>query len=86
MKRAGHRQRERLDRRVERVPVLGHHLVGAAHGADRRGNAGAARVLEPLAGLHNDILWAALWIVSIGAAFTALRRSRNLIRAMKGRV
>ena len=43
-------------------------------------------VFEPLAGFHNDILWAALWIVAIGAAFTALRRSRNLIRSMKGRV
>jgi phosphatidylglycerophosphate synthase len=40
-------------------------------------------IFEPLLGLHNDVLWAALWIVAVGAAITALRRGRNLVQAMK---
>jgi phosphatidylglycerophosphate synthase len=46
----------------------------------------AAAVLsiwEPYWDLRNDILWAALWIVVIGAAATSVRRSWRLIRAMK---
>ena len=48
--------------------------------------AAALSVLEPLWGGHNAVLMAALWIVAIGAAFTAIRRSRTLIRRLKGTV
>ncbi|WP_208249428.1 CDP-alcohol phosphatidyltransferase family protein [Rhizobium sp. T1470] len=37
-------------------------------------------VLEPLWNGHNQILVAALWLIAVGAAFTAMRRSRNLVR------
>jgi phosphatidylglycerophosphate synthase len=43
-------------------------------------------VLEPLWNGYNAVLMAALWIVAIGAAFTAIRRSRTLIRRLKGTV
>jgi phosphatidylglycerophosphate synthase len=43
-------------------------------------------VLEPLWNGYNEVLMAALWIVAIGAAFTAIRRSRTLIRRLKGTV
>ena len=56
MKRAGHRQRERRDRRVERMPVFRAHLVGAAHRADGRGDRRAARILEAFAGLQPRLL------------------------------
>ena len=56
MKRAGNREREARDGRVERVSVLGEHLVAAAHGADRRGNHRAAGVFERLARLQQRLL------------------------------
>jgi phosphatidylglycerophosphate synthase len=42
-------------------------------------------IAEPYWEWHNEILWAALWIVAIGAAVTAGRRGWNLTRAMKQR-
>ncbi len=40
-------------------------------------------VFEPLWNGHNQILLAALWLIAIGAAFTALRRGRNVVRNLK---
>ncbi|MBW9114196.1 CDP-alcohol phosphatidyltransferase family protein [Rhizobium cauense] len=40
-------------------------------------------VLEPLWSGHNQVLRAALWLIAIGAAFTALRRGRNIVRSLK---
>lgn len=45
---ARYRQGEFRDSRLKRGAVFGHHLVGAAHGADRRGQGAAAGVLEVL--------------------------------------
>ncbi|MBD9447049.1 MULTISPECIES: CDP-alcohol phosphatidyltransferase family protein [unclassified Rhizobium] len=41
-------------------------------------------ILEPLWSGHNQVLLAALWLITIGAAFTALRRGRNVVRNLKG--
>ena len=46
---SGHRQPERRDRRIELLSVIGHHLIAALHGADRRFDDGAARVAKSLA-------------------------------------
>jgi len=40
-------------------------------------------VLEPLWSGHNQVLRAALWLIAIGAAFTALRRGQNIVRSLK---
>src|SRR5882672_1148402 len=56
MERTWNRQREWRDRRFERKAVFGHHPVRAAHRADGRRNAGAARILETLAGLEHRLL------------------------------
>ena len=56
VQRAGNRQRKRRDRNVEREAVLREHLVRAAHRADRRRDAGAARVFEALARLQHRLL------------------------------
>lgn len=40
---------------------------------------------EPLLGWHGQILHAALWVVAVGAALTALRRSMRLIARLKGK-
>ena len=56
MQHARHGQRERQDGRVEGPSVLGDHLVGAAHGAHRRRQVGATRVLETLPGLQQGLL------------------------------
>ena len=46
--------------------------------------AAAISVLEPLWSGHNQLLMAALWIVAIGAALTAIRRGRTLVLRLKG--
>ena len=56
MQHARHRKREHRDVRVERVTVRRDHLVRAAHRAHGRLQAGAARVLEALAGLQERLL------------------------------
>lgn len=38
---------------------------------------------EPLWSGHNQILLAALWLIAVGAAFTALRRGHTLVRRLK---
>jgi len=40
-------------------------------------------ILEPLWNGHNQVLLAALWLIVIGAAFTALRRGRNVVRKLR---
>ncbi|MDQ0562701.1 phosphatidylglycerophosphate synthase [Rhizobium mesoamericanum] len=40
-------------------------------------------ILEPLWDGHNQVLLAALWLIAVGAAFTALRRARNVVRNLK---
>ncbi|MBP1859024.1 CDP-alcohol phosphatidyltransferase family protein [Rhizobium herbae] len=45
--------------------------------------AAAISILEPLWGGHNQVLTAALWIVVIGAALTAIRRGRTLVLRLK---
>jgi phosphatidylglycerophosphate synthase len=40
-------------------------------------------IFEPLWGGHNEVLVVALWFIAIGAAVTAIRRSRNLVRNLK---
>jgi len=40
-------------------------------------------ILEPLWNGHNQVLLVALWLIAIGAAFTALRRGRNVVRNLK---
>jgi len=40
-------------------------------------------ILEPLWNGHNQVLQAGLWLITIGAAFTALRRGRNIVRSLK---
>jgi len=40
-------------------------------------------ILEPLWNGHNQVLQAGLWLIAIGAAFTALRRGRNIVRSLK---
>ena len=40
-------------------------------------------ILEPLWNGHNQVLQAALWLIAIGAAFTAFRRGRNVVRSLK---
>lgn len=41
-------------------------------------------VLAPLWGWRDEILTAALWVIAIGAALTALRRASNLVAKLKG--
>ncbi|MDF3604992.1 CDP-alcohol phosphatidyltransferase family protein [Paracoccus sp. DMF-8] len=41
-------------------------------------------VLAPLWGWRGEILTAALWVIAIGAALTALRRAANLVSKLKG--
>lgn len=41
-------------------------------------------VLAPLWGWRDEILTAALWVIAIGAALTALRRAANLVGKLKG--
>ncbi|WP_265517223.1 CDP-alcohol phosphatidyltransferase family protein [Nitratireductor luteus] len=45
--------------------------------------AAALSLLEPLWGGRNDALTAALWVIAIGAAVTALRRSARLVRKLR---
>jgi len=45
--------------------------------------AAAISVLEPLWAGHNQVLTAALWIVVVGAALTAIRRGRTLVLRLK---
>lgn len=45
--------------------------------------AAAISVLEPLWHGHNQVLVIALWIVVIGGALTAIRRSRTLVMRLK---
>ena len=52
---ARHGKRELGNRRLESRAVGRDHLVAAAHGADRRGDRGAARVLEALARLQQRL-------------------------------
>ncbi|OWW00958.1 CDP-diacylglycerol--glycerol-3-phosphate 3-phosphatidyltransferase [Rhizobium sp. R72] len=40
-------------------------------------------ILEPLWDGHNQVLLAALWLIAVGAAFTALRRGKNVVRNLK---
>lgn len=42
-------------------------------------------VLVPLWGWRDELLVAALWVVAIGAALTALRRAVHLVRGLKAR-
>ena len=56
MKNARHRQGEGRNRRVEVPSVLGHHLIGAAHGPDGRLEMRAAAVFEAFAGLEQRLL------------------------------
>lgn len=48
--------------------------------------AAAISMLEPLWGGHNQVLTAALWIIVIGSAVTATRRSRTLILRLRDTV
>jgi len=58
-------------------PMAKQHRMATVTGA------AVLSVFEQFAGLHNDLLQAALWIVAIGGAITALRRSRTMIRSMR---
>ncbi|MBO9172535.1 CDP-alcohol phosphatidyltransferase family protein, partial [Rhizobium sp. 16-488-2a] len=40
-------------------------------------------VFQPLWGGTNEVLIAALWLIAVGAAFTALRRGRRLVASLK---
>jgi phosphatidylglycerophosphate synthase len=40
---------------------------------------------EPLWNGHNQILLVALWLIAVGAAFTALRRGRTLVQRLKAK-
>lgn len=40
-------------------------------------------VFQPLWGGTNEVLLAALWLIAVGAAFTALRRGRRLVKSLK---
>jgi phosphatidylglycerophosphate synthase len=40
-------------------------------------------ILEPHWSGHDQVLLAALWLIVIGAAFTALRRGRNVVRKLR---
>lgn len=42
-------------------------------------------LLEPLWAGHNQVLVIALWIITIGAAVTTLRRAANVVRALLAR-
>ncbi len=46
--------------------------------------AAAISIPEPLWEGHNQVLMVALWVVAIGAALTAIRRGRTLIRRLNG--
>lgn len=46
--------------------------------------AALATVLAPFWNGRNELLVAALWIVAVGAAVTALRRSWRIVRALRG--
>ncbi|MDS1137856.1 CDP-alcohol phosphatidyltransferase family protein [Nitratireductor indicus] len=46
--------------------------------------AAALTLFEPLWNGHNEVLTAALWIIAIGAAVTALRRSWRLVARLRG--
>ncbi|TCU20350.1 CDP-alcohol phosphatidyltransferase family protein [Rhizobium sullae] len=45
--------------------------------------AAVVSICEPYWGLQNHVFWLALWVVLVGAAATAGRRSLRLIRSMK---
>ena len=40
-------------------------------------------ILEPLWDGHNQVLLAALWLIAVGAALTALRRGKNVVRNLE---
>lgn len=40
-------------------------------------------LLEPLWSGHNSVLVAALWLIAIGAAITAIRRAANIVRKLR---
>ena len=56
MDRVGFAERERRDLRVEALASLGHHLVGAFHQPEGRGQRAAGGVLERLARLEDRLL------------------------------
>ena len=47
--------------------------------------AALASILEPLWSGRNELLLAAVWLVALGSAVTAIRRSRRIVRALRGR-
>ena len=40
-------------------------------------------LLEPLWSSHNQMLVAALWLIAVGAAITAIRRAANIVRQLR---
>ena len=56
MNRVGLAQRKRCDNRVEGRAVVDQHLIGAAHGTERRRQMAAGRVLERLTCLEDRLL------------------------------
>jgi len=40
-------------------------------------------LLEPLWSGHNQMLVAALWLIAVGAAITAIRRAANIVRQLR---
>jgi hypothetical protein len=41
-------------------------------------------IVEPLWNWQHQVLTAALWLIAVGGAVTALRRSQNLVQRLKG--
>lgn len=47
--------------------------------------AALATILEPLWSGRNELLYAALWLVAVGAAVTVIRRSWRIVRTLRSR-